>query len=137
MASFNTREYEWSDISVVLAGRNITGLRGVKYSTKQEKELLYAKGNKPHAIQHGNIDYSGEITMTQSEYNALMTASGNNVLGISFDMVVSYGNPTNGDAVITDILKGCEFTEDNIEWSQGDKFTEKTFPIIFIDKKRV
>ena len=66
----NTREYEWSDVTVVMAGRNVTGLRGVKYSFKQEKELIYAKGNKPHAIQRGNKDFSGEITLLQSEYEA-------------------------------------------------------------------
>ena len=42
----NTREYEWADVSVVMAGRMVTGLRGVKYSAKQEKEALHAKGNK-------------------------------------------------------------------------------------------
>lgn len=45
----NTREYEWSDVNVVVAGRVVTGLRGIKYGCKQEKELLYAKGNKPMA----------------------------------------------------------------------------------------
>ena len=28
----NTREFEWSDISLVVAGRDIKGFRGVKYS---------------------------------------------------------------------------------------------------------
>ena len=44
----NTKEYGWSDVTVVVAGRPVTGIRGVKYGSKQEKELLYAKGNKPH-----------------------------------------------------------------------------------------
>ena len=51
---FNSREYEWSDVNVVAAGRPVTGIRGVKYSSKQEKEVLHAKGNKPHSIQRGN-----------------------------------------------------------------------------------
>ena len=42
---FNSREYEWADISVVMGGRPITGIRGIKYNIKKEKELLYAKGN--------------------------------------------------------------------------------------------
>ena len=132
---FNSREYEWSDTSVVLAGRNVTGLRGIKYSTKQEKELFYGKGNKPQGIQHGNKDYSGEVTLTQSEYEALRNASGGDVLDASFDMVVAYGDPTKGMATSVDTLISCEITEDNTEWSQGDKFQEKTLPIIFLDKK--
>lgn len=131
----DTREYEWSDVNVVLAGRPITGLRGVKYNTKQEKELLYAKGNKPHGVQRGNIDNSGGITLLQSEYEALRTAAKGNILNITFDMVVSYGNPSQGDVITTDIIIGAEFTEDNTEWKQGDKFQEKTLPFLFIDKK--
>ena len=131
----NTREYEWSDVTVVLAGRLVTGLRGVKYSAKQEKELLHAKGNKPHSIQRGNKTYDGEITLLQSEYEALKKASGGDILDASMDIVAAYGNPSAGDVVTTDMLIGVEFTEDNTEWKQGDKFQEKTLPFLFIDKK--
>ena len=131
----NTREYEWSDVTVVLAGRLVTGLRGVKYSAKQEKELLHAKGNKPHSIQRGNKTYDGEVTLLQSEYEALKQASGGDILDASIDIVAAYGNPSAGDVITTDMLVGVEFTEDNTEWKQGDKFQEKTLPFIFIDKK--
>lgn len=131
----NTREYEWADVTVVMAGRNITGLRGVKYSSKQEKELLHAKGNKPHSIQRGNKTYDGEITLLQSEYEALRQACGGDILDSSMDIVAAYGNPSAGDVITTDILVGVEFTEDNTEWKQGDKFQEKTLPFLFIDKK--
>ena len=60
---FNSREYEWSDITVVVAGRPVTGFRAVDYSSKQEKEALYAKGNKPHGIQRGNKSYSLELNI--------------------------------------------------------------------------
>ncbi len=129
----NTREYEWSDVTVVMAGRNVTGLRGVKYSAKQEKELLHAKGNKPHSIQRGNKTYDGEITLLQSEYEALKQACGGDILDASLDIVAAYGNPTAGDVITTDVLVGVEFTEDNTEWKQGDKFQEKTLPFLFID----
>ena len=134
---FNTREYEWADINVVLAGRTVTGFRAVKYSSKQEKEALYAKGNKPHGIQRGNKAYEGSISLTQSEYEALSQASGGDILDISIDLVVSYGNPTKGDVIVTDLLQGAEFTDDNTEWKQGDKFLEKELPFIFLDKKKV
>lgn len=134
---FNSREYEWSDVNVVAAGRPVTGIRGVKYSSKQEKEVLHAKGNKPHSIQRGNKTYDGELTVTQSEYEALRTAGGGDILDISIDIVVAYGNPSKGDVITTDLLMGVEFTEDNTEWKQGDKFQEKSLPFIFLDKKSV
>lgn len=131
----NTREYEWSDVNVVMAGRPVTGLRGVKYSAKQEKELLHAKGNKPHSVQRGNKTYDGEITLLQSEYEALKQACGGDILDANMDIVAAYGNPSAGDVITTDILVGVEFTEDTTEWKQGDKFQEKTLPFLFIDKK--
>ena len=124
-------------MTVVLAGRLVTGLRGVKYSAKQEKELLHAKGNKPHSIQRGNKTYDGEITLLQSEYEALSQAGGGDILDASVDIVAAYGNPSAGDVVTTDMLIGVEFTEDNTEWKQGDKFQEKTLPFIFLDKKKL
>lgn len=124
-------------MSVVMAGRMVTGLRGVKYSAKQEKELLHAKGNKPHSIQRGNKTYDGEITLLQSEYEALKQACGGDILDSSLDIVAAYGNPSAGDVITTDILIGVEFTEDNTEWKQGDKYQEKTLPFLFIDKKSV
>lgn len=133
----NTREYEWADVTVVMAGRLVTGLRSVKYNAKQEKELLYGKGNKPCGIQRGNVDYSGEIGLLQSEYEALKVAAGGDVLNASFDLVVAVGNPSRGDAILTEILVGVEITEDNTEWKQNDKFQEKTLPFIFLDKKKV
>lgn len=132
---FNSREYEWSDITVVVAGRPVTGFRAVDYSSKQEKEALYAKGNKPHGIQRGNKSYEGSITLLQSEYEALRQACGGDVLDASFDLVVAYGNASKGDAIVTDILVSAEVTEDNTEWKQGDKFQEKKLPFIFLDKK--
>jgi hypothetical protein len=133
----NTREFEWADISLVVAGRDIKGFRGVKYSEKQEKEALYAKGNKAHCIQSGNIAYEGELTLTQSEYETLRLAMGGSILSGSLSMVVAYGNPSKGDVMVTDALSGCEFTEDATEWKQGDKFQEKSLPFIFLSKKSV
>ena len=126
----NTREYEWSDVTVVLAGRLVTGLRGVKYSAKQEKELLHAKGNKPHSIQRGNKTYDGEITLLQSEYEALKKASGGDILDASMDIVAAYGNPNAGDVITTDMLIGVEFTEDNTQLNHVDNFHEKTLAFI-------
>lgn len=135
---FDTREYEWSDITLIVAGRDVKGFRGIKYSEKQEKEVLYAKGNKAHSIQRGNISYEGELTMTQSEYELLRMSMGGSILnGRVLQITVAYGNPSKGDLMITDTLLHVEFTEDSTEWKQGDKFQEKSLPIIFMDKKRI
>ena len=130
---FNTREYEWSDVTVVLAGRDITGLRGISYSSAQEKEALYAKGNQPHGIQSGNKSYSGSIRLLQSELIALQQAAGGDVLDISADIVVPYGNPSKGDVIHTDLVRGMQFTESPKSLNQNDKFMEIELPFIALD----
>lgn len=132
MPKFNSREYEWSDVSVVVAGRMLTGIRGVSYTSSQEKEPLYAKGNTPHAIQRGNKAYSGNIKLLQSELEALELAAGGDALDVSFNIVVAYGNPSQGDVVTTDLLKNCEITEIPKNINQNDKFMEIELPIVML-----
>lgn len=132
---FDTREYEWADVTLVIAGRDATGIRGISYTSSQEKEALYAKGNKPHGIQRGNKSYEGSLRLLQSEYDALNAAAGGDVLDVSFDVIVSYGNPSKGDVVKTDLLAGVEITSKPKSINQNDKFMEIELPIVMLDVK--
>ena len=132
---FNSRQYEWADITVFAGNRDITGIRSIKYSEKQEKELLHGKGDKPLSIQKGNKTYEGEIGVLQSELEALAAAAGGSILDLELTVVVSYGNPSKGDMVKVEELLGVQFTEEPREMKQGDKFMEITLPFIFLDKK--
>ena len=136
MTKFNSREYEWADVSIVAAGRMITGIRGVSYTASQEKEALYGKGNKPHSIQRGNKSYSGSFSLLQSELEALELAAGGDVLDISFNIIVAYGNPLKGDVITTDLLIGCEITEIPKGLNQNDKFMEIELPLTMLNVKR-
>lgn len=129
----DTREYEWADISVVMAGRNVTGFRQISYAKSQEKEPLYAKGNKPHGIQHGNKSYAGSVTLLQSELEAAEQAAGGDLLDARMNVIVSYGNPSKGDVIKTDLIKGLEFTEVPKGMAQNDKFAEIELPFIALD----
>lgn len=140
MNGFNSREYEWADVTVVMAGRIVTGIRGVEYKESLEKELIYGKGNKPRGIQHGNYSYDGKITLLQSELDALQTAAKiahSNILELNVDLVVAYGNPAKGDIIHTDVLRHVEFTEVPKTINQGDKFMEVSLPFVFLSKKSI
>lgn len=132
----DTREYEWADIGVVMAGRNVTGFRNISYTESQEKESLYAKGDKPHGIQHGNKSYSGTVTLLQSELDAIETAAGGDLLDARMNIVVSYGNPSKGDVIKTDLISSLEFTEVPKGMAQNDKFAEIELPFIALDIRR-
>ena len=115
-----------------MLGRFVTGLQGVSYMSRQEKEYVYGTGSEPRAIQHGNRSYEGELKLLQSELEALIAAAPEkDALDLQFDIVVSYtarGNPQ----IITDTLKACEFTEVPKGMQQNDKQMEITLPIIFL-----
>lgn len=130
---FNSREYEWGDLTVVIAGRPVTGIRGLSYTSSQEKEALYGKGNKPHAIQRGNKTFSGSIRLLQSELEALEKAAKGDALDAQFNIIASYGNPQKGDVIKTDLLKGCEITEVPKGLNQNDKFMEIELPLVIMD----
>ncbi len=138
MGMINGRQYEFADISLVLGGRDVCGLRGIKYSEKQEKEVLYGKGNKPLSVQKGNFSYEGEISLTQSELETLKTLARtqtgrSSIMSLNLNAVVCYGNPLKGDIMITDRIYGIQFTEDAKELKQGDKYMEVTLPFICTD----
>lgn len=135
MDIFNSKEYEWSDVTVTVAGRPVTKIRAISYVKKQEKEALYAKGNKPHSIQRGNKSYETSLTLLQSELEAIEAASGGDVLDASFNVVVSYGNPSKGDVIKTDLIEGNEITEVPKGMNQGDKFSEHELPGIALNIK--
>jgi hypothetical protein len=133
MANINGRQYEFADLTLFLGGRDVTGFRGIKYTSAQDKETLYGKGNRAISIQKGNINHSGELTVTQSELETLKASGGGSILGLSLNAVVCYGNPANGDALITDKLYDIQFTEEAKEIKQGDKFMEIVLPFLCLD----
>ena len=132
---FNSREYEWADLTLILGGKDITEIRAVKYTEKIEREAVYAKGRNPHSIQSGNITYEGEITMLRSGYEKLVKAGKGSVLALALDGLFSYGNPADGDALLSDRASGVRFTEAAKEFKQGDKFQEITLPFICLNIK--
>lgn len=132
---FDSRQYGFCDITVIAGGKDIATLRSIKYTAKQDKELLYGKGKYPISIQGGNIAYEGEVGCLQSDLETLiLNSTDGSILSLQLNIAVSYGNPLNGDVIIVDMLKGVQFTEETKEFKQGDKFAEIKLPIIFLKK---
>ncbi|MDM1366344.1 hypothetical protein HX017_15490 [Myroides marinus] len=125
------RQYEWGDITLILGNRDMTGITGIKYGKKAEREASYAKGRYAHSIQTGNISCDGEITLLQSDVIALQKSSKDGcLLSLNLDAIVNYGDPSEGDMMRTDRIIGLRFTEDIKDWKQGDKRAEITLPFI-------
>lgn len=125
---FNSREYQWSDVTVITGGKDLTKIRGVKYTEKIEREAVFAKGKHAHSIQDGNVMVEGEIAVLQSDYEKMVKEGNGTVLSLNVDTEVSYGNPP--DTTTTDRIVGMRFTEAPKEFKQGDKFQEITLPFV-------
>ncbi len=130
--TFDSTQYSWAEVSVAMGGRIVTGATSVEYTTKQDKAVLYGRGNEGHKITRGNKECDGKIKLWQSELEAMTRdAKNKDILSLNFDLVVSYV-PEDGGQTVTDILKSVEFTEVKKGMSQGDKNMEIELPIIFL-----
>lgn len=136
--AFTTNQFAWSDVRVVLLGRELVGIQGIKYKVSQEKEPVYGRGIEPLSIQSGNKSYEGSITLLQSELEALEAAvkavnPSYDLTSVSFDIPVSYGN---GTTSVTDIVLGVEINEYEKGMEQSDKQMKIELPFVALGVKR-
>ena len=129
------QEYAWEDFKVFMGGKFVTGLRGCKYKTGQDKEPIYAAGNTPVAMGRGNKKNEVSITVLQSELEAIIQSGGGDITDIApFDIVASH-IAKRGLPIVTDVIKDFEFTEFEKNWKQGDKFMEVELPGVCMEIK--
>ncbi len=138
---FNSREFEWADVKVVLLGAQLSGLRGLTYKKSQEKELVYAEGPDPKAIQRGNKKYEGTLMVLKSDFDdltrAALAAGYNDITEvpgslINISCVYDRGDGTPIQSVN---LINVEFTDFEDGMKQGDKFKEISLPLLFTKLK--
>ena len=135
MSSFNSKEYAWIDVKLVMLGKEVTGLRGIEYKMKRQKECLFATGKKARGIQLGKKEYEGTITLLQSELIALQAAAKakghDDITDLEFDAIVSY-LPESG-VIQTDKIINLSITEAPDAIKEGDLQQEHALPFIACD----
>lgn len=132
--NFNSKEYTFVQMDVILMGRPIGGLRAMEYKVKHQKDKLFGRGKKARSIQHGKKEYEGTLTITQSELIALDRAAQqkgyDDCTDIEFDVIVCYEA---GGIVTTDKIIGVSLTEAPRSMKEGDLFMEVALPFIALD----
>ena len=135
MATFNSKEYAWVDVNVVLLGKPVVGLRGIEYKSKRQKAALYATGKKARGIQMGRKEYEGTVTVLQSELIAMQAAAKakgyDDVTDLEFDIIVSYVSESG--VVQTDKVVNASITEAPNNMKEGDLYSEHALPFIACD----
>lgn len=133
--AFNSEEYGFIDLQVVMMGRPVIGLRGLRYKEMQEKRNTHGAGRKPVSRTRGPINYEGSVKVLLSELRAMLQSQGTgaSVVGIRpFDIIAAWA-PRIGDAITTDRLAYVEFTECEVNVNQGDQEVEVELPVIIGD----
>jgi hypothetical protein len=135
MGTFNSNEYAWKDVQVVLLGRPVGGIRAIEYKIKHQKEALFASGKKARSIQRGKKEYEGTLTLLQSEVIALEAAAKakgyDDITDVDFDVIVSY--MPEGGVITTDKVLNVSITEDPRSIKEGDLYQEIALPFIALD----
>jgi hypothetical protein len=140
LSNFNSNEYAWKDMKVVVGGRVVAGLRGLKFKTSRTTTPVYASGSKPHTITRGNKTHDGSMTMLQSEVEALLEAV-QQKFGANADLTDGVLDVTAAFAVTvtsrikTHSLISIHITEFEMGMLQDDPNMEIELPFIALDIK--
>ena len=134
--TFNSQEFTFADISIMVGGQIIANPTAVDYTETAKKTPIYGKSVYPVAIQRGQRSFSGNLSMFQSDFETLLAMCPNrDLLSITVDIIIVYGNPERGDVLITDVLQGVEFTEYQKSLSNQDDNMTVQLPFICLNKK--
>jgi hypothetical protein len=127
----NGQAYSWVQLEFGFLGiPNVTGVKSIEYSEKQEKEDIWYEGRRPAMRGYGEIKASGKITMSMTLVEAIQNSVGNVPLSdiAPFDLSVAWISASG--LLVKHVLKNVEFMDNNMKASQGDKNLDRDFELI-------
>lgn len=126
----NGINYSWANVTLTLFGVPVIGITKIEYKRKQKKDNNYGAGSQPVSRGYGNYEYEGSIEIYTDEWKRIIAASPNRdpLLIAPFDIQVVFAG--RGITAEKDVLKSCEFMEDNFTINQGDTKSVITVPLI-------
>ena len=135
--SFNSTEYAWKDLTVTAMGRTFERILDVDYDTEEDKKQIYGRGKKVRGIQGGNEKPAGNLSLGQSEVEAMireaqLTNPNAKLTDISFDIQIHY---LKGEDLVKDRITGAEFTKQPKGMKQGDSDMVIKLPFLAMDIK--
>lgn len=133
---FSTNDCAWSQITFILLGRKLTGLRGFEIKKTVEKEHIYASGNEPVDIQDGNKKYEGNIKVLKHEVDkmndAALVAGFTDITEVPHTLMlltVEYKKTISSERRLITV-PGVAITELGIAMEQNAKMGEVTLPFL-------
>lgn len=131
-------EYGWSHIQLLINNVPVTGITNIEYEETTATENIYGASNLPIARGFKNHEFSGSITLLNSEIKPLQDAarlqgisSGDFTSLLPFTIVVSYIPITGGEgSPCIDILEEVQFLSNNRSMSQDDSAFETSIDLV-------
>lgn len=132
----NGVEYSWGDIQIMLPGSNIPveGVTGIEYTEKQEKAAIHARGFKPHKIGRGKKEYSGSVSILQSEFEGMIQSlpPGKSLTDLA-PSVITISYAPEGGQMVTDQCIAVDFSEVKKGMKTGDTHQIIDLPFTCLD----
>lgn len=133
----NGVNYAWVNISFVLFGIPVKGIKKISYKKKTEKTNNYGAGSEPVSRASGRSEYEASIQLYRDEWQKIIdVAPDQDPLTIPpFDVPVVFG----GSRVTakTDVLQAVEFLEDAFDCGEGDTSIMIDIPLIIAGIKHI
>ena len=132
--SFDTGEYGWKDIQIVVASLPVARFRDIRFTTSRTTEDIYASGDEPHTRYKGNKSYTGSATLLQSAIEALTERAQSDfgldadITDLTFDIIVTFARRVDLP-IKTHILENCDVTEFEMGMEQDDPMMEVELPL--------
>lgn len=121
----------WNSITANMLGRDVEGFLAIKYTDNWEKQNVKGGGGFPIGRSRSNYEAEASITLYKEEVDALRLSlpKGKRLQDIApFDIVVQYA--TADGAILKDVIRNCEFTNDGFEPAQGDGTLSTEYKLI-------
>lgn len=128
----NGHSYEWADIQFSIAGGvPVKGITEINYGYTRNVQNVMGAGSEPVSVGYGAKAYTCSITMKLEEVRPLVDIApvGDLTQIPSFAIVIAWLDSEN--AIITDTLTFCNFTNNEVKTKQGDTSTDVTLNINF------
>lgn len=134
----NGNEYAWEDVQLVFGGESapIDGFVAIEYTSTKEHSNIHGRGAKPVAMGRGREDFSGTLTILQSELERLqrtMPRGESLTRKAPFNLTVAYAPEAGAQTV--DQLLFCRIGEVKKGMRTGDGNMTVELPLTVGDIK--
>jgi hypothetical protein len=114
--TINGYAYDYSAISISVAGISFSGINSISYSDGVERTKIYGTGPKPMGVTRGQYSAEGSMEFYKHEWDRF-ASSIKNIYDVIFDVTVTYKTP--GQQINFDKLVQCRIDKVENSGSAG------------------